>query len=878
MKFVANIIITGLIVVCFLHSTEYDPVAKSDAIVISGQARFTVLTPRVIRMEWAEDGVFEDHASLAFVNRNLPVPKYKTRTKKGWFQITTNDLTLKYEVGSGKFNSGNLQISFKVDGEQKQWKPGQQNTGNLFGTIRTLDGFDGEIMQWSTKKPIELQPGILSTEGWVLVDDSERPIFDNSDWPWVLPRSEKDLQDYYFFGYGFDYKTALKDFTAIAGKIALPPKFAFGPWWSRYWEYTDLEFRELVDEFEIHDVPLDVLVVDMDWHLTSKPEWYKDGKKIKDQAGEGTGWTGLTWNRNYFPDPQGFLIWTDKKDLTVCMNLHPASGIQPFEEKYPEMARVMGIDPVTQKYVPFDIVNKNFANNFMKIILHPMEEDGVDFWWLDWQQWSTTSITGVNPTFYLNYVFFSDMERQGQNRPMIFHRYGGLGNHRYQIGFSGDTFINWKSLDYQPYFTATASNVGFGFWSHDIGGHMRGESTPELYTRWIQFGIFSPIFRTHCTKSNYTKGIERRIWAYPLDEFYIMRDAFHLRKVLLPYIYTAAREAHDTGISICRPMYYDHPRSEAAYAFKNQYMFGNDILAAPVTKPIGADSLFVSKNIWLPEGEWIEIFSGTVLKGDKVHQRAFTIDEIPLFAKASAIIPMASRSSSRGDYSIDPLILKIYPGISGSVSLYDDHGNSIDYKKGDFIRTDVNFTKKGSKLNIIIKPVTGSYPGMAETRTFIIELPLTLPPQKITVNDDLIHYDREFGTSSWTYDGNELTTEILTKSFSVNEKITIKVELPDYDTELLSAKIGKFKELVKFIKFLAKNNWDKSKYSNDLMVHAAQTGHRMGINPDEAFKELKEFDAEWQKVLEMLETSSSEDEIYRPYLELLETADWSQAK
>ncbi|MCK4989266.1 MAG: DUF5110 domain-containing protein, partial [Bacteroidales bacterium] len=584
-----------------------------------------------------------------------------------------------------------------------------------------------------------------------------------------------------------------------------------------------------------------------------------------------------SWNRNYFPNPQNFIKWTDSKELTVCMNLHPASGVQPHEEVYPEMARAMGIDPATQKHVPFDIVNKDFANNYMNIILHPMEEYGVDFWWLDWQQWSTTSITGVNPTFYLNYVFFSDMERQGQKRPMIFHRYGGLGNHRYQIGFSGDTYINWKSLSYQPYFTATAANVGFGFWSHDIGGHMRGESTAELYTRWIQFGIFSPIFRTHCTKSNYTNGIERRIWAYPLDEFYVMRDAFHLRKALLPYIYTAAREAYDTGISICRPMYYDNPRIDAAYEYKNQYMFGNDILAAPVTQPIGADSLFVSKKIWLPKGEWIELSSGTILKGEMVHNRAFTIDEIPLFIKAGAIIPMASRNPG-GDYTTEPMILKIYPGKSGSVSVYDDHGNSTEYKNSEYIRTDVSFTKKGSKLNIAIKPVTGSYPGMAETRKFIIKLPLTLPPKEITVNGELINYDREFGTSTWTYDGSELTTEILTKSFSVNKGITITVELPDYDVELLSAKAGKFKELVGFIKFLAKHNWDKSKYSNDLMVHAAQTGHRIGINPNEAFNELQEFDAEWQQVLDMLETSSSEDEIYRPYLELLKTADWSLAK
>ncbi|MQY80443.1 MAG: alpha-glucosidase, partial [Bacteroidetes bacterium] len=420
----------AFLVSSFACGQEYNPVANQDAVIKSGNARFTVLTPGLIRMEWAEDAVFEDRASLVFVNRNLPTPEFRKQKKGKWLRINTDKFTVKYKIGSGSFTDKNLRIEFEDDGTQNQWKPGTVNKGNLSGTIKTLDGFDGTIMRWSTKKPIALEPGILSRDGWVLIDDTVKPLFDNSDWPWVVVRPEKDRQDFYFFCYGSDYKAALKDFISVAGRIALPPKFAFGTWWSRYWEYTDWELRELVDEFEIHDVPLDVLVVDMDWHITTKPEWYKEGKKIKDQAGEGIGWTGFTWNQNYFPDPKKFLQWTEEKYLKVCMNLHPASGIQPHEEKYPEMAEAMEIDPNTKNYVPFDIVNKNFAENFMSNVLHPMEADGVDFWWLDWQQWSTTNIPGVNPTFYLNYVFFSDMERRNEKRPLIFHRYGGLGNHR----------------------------------------------------------------------------------------------------------------------------------------------------------------------------------------------------------------------------------------------------------------------------------------------------------------------------------------------------------------------------------------------------------------------------------------------------------------
>jgi alpha-glucosidase (family GH31 glycosyl hydrolase) len=130
----------------------------------------------------------------------------------------------------------------------------------------------------------------------------------------------------------------------------------------------------------------------------------------------------------------------------------------------------------------------------------------VDFWWLDWQQWSTTNIPGMSPTMWLNYVHYTDMERQGKVRPLIFHRWGGLGNHRYPIGFSGDVVSVWKSLVFQPYFTATAANVGCAYWSHDIGGHMPGPISAELFTRWLQFGAFSPILRTHTPRTPTPNG------------------------------------------------------------------------------------------------------------------------------------------------------------------------------------------------------------------------------------------------------------------------------------------------------------------------------------------------------------------------------------
>ena len=204
----------------------------------------------------------------------------------------------------------------------------------------------------------------------------------------------------------------------------------------------------------------------------------------------------------------------------------------------------------------------------------------------------------MNPTWWLNYVHFTDQAREGK-RPLLFHRWGGLGNHRYQIGFSGDTISVWESLAFQPWFTATAANVGYAYWSHDIGGHMPGVVDPELYTRWMQFGVFSPILRTHTTKN---PDAERRIWAYPEPYSGIMRDLYHLRYALLPYIYTEARRTYDTGVAFLHPLYYDWPEAGEAYANKNEYVFGEDMMVDPVVAPGDKITGLGSESVWIAAG------------------------------------------------------------------------------------------------------------------------------------------------------------------------------------------------------------------------------------------------------------------------------------
>jgi len=825
-----------------------NPVADPRAVVTLGHARFTVLTPQLIRMEWAADGKFEDHASFVFLNRRLPVPRFEHAVARDGRTLTikTDALTLIYTPDAdkmnqdGRFTADNLSIGLIVAGKPVTWRPGMADDQNLMGTARTLDGALGD----KTQEPIE--PGLVSRAGWALVDDSTRPLFDSADfrfaqgekspWPWALERPAGERQDLYFFGYGHDYRRALGEYVRVAGRIPLPPRFAFGTWWSRYWTYSDQEIDEIVRGFHDNGVPLDVFVIDMDWH----PNFGTDFN-VKDASGHTKGWTGYSWNKTLFPDPDQFLAKLHAAGLKTSLNLHPASGIQPWEDSYPQMARAMGIDPASHQYVPFDITDKKYVTNLFNLVLHPLEKQGVDFWWLDWQQEPATKMPGVTPTWWLNYVHFTDQQREGK-RPLLFHRWGGLGNHRYQIGFSGDTFSQWPSLAFQPWFTATAANVGYAYWSHDIGGHMPGAVESELFTRWVQFGAFSPILRTHTTKN---PDSERRIWAYPEPYSAVLRAAFRLRYAMQPYLYTEARRTYDTGVAFFRPLYYDWPEAPEAYTSKNEYLFGEQMLVAPVTAPADKITGLATEDVWLPPGEWMEWPTGKHLNGGRTVTRSFSLDQIPVYVKAGAIVPMQPAMLHTAEKLVDPLILTVWPlkpGARSSYLLYEDSGVSVAYQRGVFAKTPVTATQTGDTLRVEIESAQGGYPGMAKTRGYELRLPADWPPVRVTVNGALVKRAGATGKGGWSFEGNTLTTMIPVPATSAARRVTVVVErvpgMTARRTEL-DGYAGAMTRLRAAYDAL-QQTWPVSA-PPEVLVDAMQSGDRLGYRPQSAAQELAHF-------------------------------------
>ncbi|WP_420643936.1 TIM-barrel domain-containing protein [Candidatus Leptofilum sp.] len=663
---------------------DFQPVANPEAIVVAGSARFMVLTSRLIRLEYDENGRFQNAPSQPFWYRNQPVPDFEQVVKDGTLKITTEHLQLSYQIGK-PFSADNLQITLKDSGTV--WQFGDDDAQNLRGTYRTLDEVSGST---------PLEPGLLSRSGWAVVDDSHTLIFNGDGW--LEPRPNPDALDLYFFGYGRDYTTCLRDYFALTGPVPLLPRWALGNWWSRYWAYTQEELTQLMRDFRAHDVPLSVCIVDMDWHLD--------------------GWTGYTWNRELFPDPPSFISWLHEYGLRTALNLHPADGVGPHEAQYEAMAERLGKKP-DGRPIPFDIANPDFARAYFELLHNPHEANGVDFWWVDWQQGELSSLPGLDPLWWLNHLHFYDLAREGGKRPFIFSRWGGLGNHRYPIGFSGDTHVDWDSLNFQPYFTATAANVGYSWWSHDIGGHMLGLEEPELYARWVQFGVFSPIFRLHSTNNPFH---DRRPWGYDAETLTVTRDAMQLRHALIPYLYSLSWRNATQHQAPIRPMYHDYPTRDEAYLCPQQYTFGPDLIAAPHTTPADPDTQMSRQVVWLPPGTWHHFFSGEQFVGDSWQVQYGRLHHIPLFAKAGAIVPLGPKVGWGGVENPELIDLHCFAGASGEFTLYEDDGETLAYQNGRYALTQFTQEWQEDQVTITIHPADGETSHIPAERSYCLHL------------------------------------------------------------------------------------------------------------------------------------------------------------
>lgn len=709
-----------------------------DAAIIQGEKyRFTVLTEEMIRLEYCEDGQFEDRATQCVIDRKFKVPEYQVIENEESLEIITDKIHLVYNKQKFTDYGLSVQVRGNISVYHSIWHFGEEAT-DLRGTARTLDEADGAI---------ELEHGIISRFGYGILDDSRSLVITEDGW--VEPRKE-DCIDIYFLGYGHEYEHCLKDYYHLTGKTPLLPRYALGNWWSRFYRYNDQEYKALMTRFEKEEIPFSVSVIDMDWHLVDIDPKY------------GSGWTGYTWNKELFPDPKEFMTWLHDHGLKVTLNVHPAGGVQAHEEKYKEMAEAMGRDWEKEEPVNFDVTDQKFLKAYFEYLHHPNEEEGVDFWWLDWQQGGLSKIPGLDPLWMLNHYHYLDSGRRGKRR-LTFSRYAGMGSHRYPVGFSGDTIISWESLAFQPYFTANASNVGYGWWSHDIGGHMKGYRDEELSTRWIQFGVFSPIMRLHSSNSAFTG---KEPWNYNAVSENIMKRYLKLRHEMIPYLYTMNYHASHDGQPLIRPMYYLEPEQPEAYEVPNEYYFGTELVVCPITEPTDKAAGTACVKAWIPEGKWYDIFSGLKYDGGRMLELYRSLEDIPVLAKEGAIIPLTDLTEYTNSVeNPKELAVKIVPGKKNAFILMEDTGDTCEDKEENWAQTKLEWINENE---FIIHPANGNLDVIPKRRRWKMEFYgiADVDNLEVTVGGKAIETER-------IYDEKRHICQVNIPETEVTEQITI---------------------------------------------------------------------------------------------------------
>lgn len=706
------------------YAIKSDGSACAENVIIDSDLRITVITPELIRIE---KGGFCDLPTQTVLFRNLG--KVDFSFKKFSDRITVKTDKCEFcvskcgELQSVRLSDGRLVTDFKK--------------GNLKGTRRTLDVTFGRV---------KLVDGIVSRNGVALTDDSASLTLlpDGT----VSPRSQVG-QDAYVYAYGCNYLSALRDFYRITGETPLIPRFCLGNWWSRFWRYTQDEYLDLMNKFEEKDIPLTVACIDMDWHWVDVEKRF--GEKVKDYPKPknpianltgcfwNPGWTGYSWNTELFPNHIAFLKTLHEKGLRTNLNVHPAQGVRFFEDMYPDFARHMGINETSKEPIRFDFTDKNFVEGYFKYINRPMENEGVDFWWIDWQQGSKSKIDGLDPLWLLNHYYCLDRQSKGL-RPLTLSRFAGFGSHRYPLGFSGDTAIQWSVLDFQPYFTATAANAGYSWWSHDIGGHNFGKLSDELYIRWVQFGVFSPIMRFH--SANVARK-SKEPWKFGSEAEKITKKFLRFRHRMIPYTYTMNRLTEKEGRPLLMPMYYAYPNEEEAYKVGNEYFFGTQLIVAPITHKADKRTHTAAVDIWLPEGRYTDIFTGEVYCGGKTVINR-DIASIPVLAPAGAIIPLDGRKTGNDCGNPESLEILIYRG-NGSFKLYEDDGESLAYRDGHYAETEFKLEETGSTLKFTVSPAEGDLTLIPSSRKYVFSFRDVVSADKISVaaNGETVDFTAE---------------------------------------------------------------------------------------------------------------------------------------
>lgn len=724
-------------------------ISNSAAVFRGKYYRITILSERLIRFEYNVDGKFMDEPTEFAINRNFPIPDIKVEQDDKYLEIVSKYFAMLYVkekpfVGPKYAPDSNLKVILK--NTDKIWYFNHPEARNFKGTNISLD-------ENSTKS--KLYNGLYSTDGFASIDDSNSLIIDKDGFL-VKPTAKRI--DTYLFIYRRDFGLCLKDYFTLTGKPYLIPRYALGIWWNRDKIYTFDDTKKLIKAFNRYQIPLSILLLGEFWHL-------KDAKNYNRFK------TGFTFNKNLFPDPVGLTNYMHDHGVRVGLNIDPSEGIMSHEDKYSEVASIIGLSK--ESTIPFAIFDKMFIEIYMDRLIKSLTNVGIDFYWIDYKGKDLNNLKALN---------YYHMKEHGKDdkRTLLLSRNSLVAAHRYPVHYSGETTVSWNTLNYLPEFNATASNIGLSWWSHDVGGFKDGIEDSELYIRHVEFATFSPIFRFSARRGIYYK---REPWLWDIKTFNIVRDYCNLRHRLIPYLYAEAYKYSNSGMPLIQPLYYYYPEIYDEPAYKNEYYFGTELFVAPITKPNEPVINRAIEKIFLPKGTWYDFKTGKKFPGNKRYVVFYKDEDYPVFAKSGSIIPMAILDNNLNDTSIPKkLEIHVFPGQSNVYKLYEDDGLTTLNEEGYYTITAIDYNYMANNYTLIIRPIEGKNGLLPETRDYKIRFRNTR-----AADDVVIYLDNE--KSDAVIESYEEDTDFVVEVKDVDTTKQLTINCKGQDIEIDAVRI-----------------------------------------------------------------------------------------
>jgi len=660
---------------------DYDSIRPNHECILKGHCyRFTILSERLIRLEYSANGEFVDEPTELIINRRFPKPHFEVKEDNHHLEIKTPYFKLSYDKEKPITKSKYLKVN--IGSSDKNWYYNHVEAKNYSSPVMIENG------------KVESGKSLYSLDGFVSIDDSDGPILEKTG---TFRANDNPHIDIYLFVYLKDFQACLKDYFTLTGYPTLIPRFALGNWWNRNEEYNDNSLKELVDNFEQHQIPLSVILLDKDWHIRT----YKGKDHLK---------TGFTFNKQLFSVPYEMISYLHSKGIRVGLNINPSEGLYNIDEYYEKA--VAYLTPDENGVIPFNALDPKWIDVYLKMYIHPLDALGVDFFWLDYYDAKRNQSMHL-----LKYYQFNDMNRNYKRRPMVLGYSTNIAGHRYPVLYAGKTEVSWDSLKQIPLFNANASNMGISFFSHDIGGYFKGIEDNELYIRYVQLGTFSPILKFGVDKGVYYK---REPWRWGIKTLGIASDYLRLRHKLLPYLYSEAYKYHKEGIPMVRPLYYTAPEMYDDPIYKDEYYFGSQLFITPIVKNKDYVMNRVVHRFYMPTGVWYDFFTGKKFPGDRNYTTFYKDQNYPVFAKAGSIIPMGINENINDTTPPKNMEIHFFPGISNEYLLYEDDGISRLYQKGYYLLSKIEYNYLPNNYTVIIRPIEGKSGIVPEKRDYKI--------------------------------------------------------------------------------------------------------------------------------------------------------------